>query len=163
MNTHIPLQPAIPRRQHEMNYVHPQSHPPQYYQGYQHPYPPQPFPQQWYPPPYQHMGMPVPRPYQHYPPMVNNAPYPIPHRNPTPLQHRPQMPQHSPSTRSIHSHQGVVSPAPSNTSLNVPAPIHNQVSHPQISTPPPPPASIHRMPFYPPVSLACPSCLGITC
>ncbi len=162
MNTQIPLQPAIPRRQHEMNHVHPQSHPSQYYQGYQHPYPHQPFPQQWYPPPYQHMGMPVPRPYQHYPPMVNNAPYPVPQRNPTPLQHRPQMPHHSPSTPSIHSHQGVVSPARSNTSLNVPPPVHNLIPHPAASTPPPPPASIHRMPFYPPVSLACPSCSGIT-
>ena len=155
MNTHIPLQPAIPRRQHDMNYGHPQSHPPQYYQSYPNPYPPPHFPQQWYPPPYQHMGMPVSRQYQHYPPMVNNVSYPIPQRHQTPLQHRPQLSQHSPSSPSIHSHHGLVSPAPSNTSLSVPSSAPNQVPHQPASSPPPPPAVVHRMPYYPPVSLSC--------
>ena len=154
MNTQIPLQPAIPRRQHDMNYVHPQSHPPQYYQGYPHPYPPPHFSQQWYPPPYQHMGMPMSRPYQHYPPipMVNNAPYPTAQRNQTPLHSRPQLSQHAPSSPSMHSHQGVSSPAPSNTSLSVPPSTPSQAPHRPASTPPPPPIIAHRMPYYPPVS-----------
>ena len=151
MNTHIPLQPAIPRRQHDMSYVPQQSHPPHFYQGYPHPYPPPHYPQQWYPPPYQHMGIPLSRPYQHYPPMVNNTPYAMPPRNPTPLQHRSHLPQHAPSSPSVHSHQGMASPAPSNTSLNVPPPALVQAPRPVATTPPSPPPATQRMPYYPPV------------
>ena len=169
MNSHGPLQPAIPRRQNEMNYVHPQSHPPQYYHGYPHPYPPQHFPQQWYPQPYQHLGMPVSRPYQQYPPipMVNNAPYPIPPHNQTPLQHRPQLLQHTPSSPSIHSHQGVASPSPSNTSLSVPPSTPSQPPHQLVTTPPPPPpppppaVAFNRMPYYPPVRPIYKICGGV--
>ena len=151
MNTHIPLQPAIPRRQHDMNYP-PQQHAPQFYPGYPHPYPPPKYPKQWYPPPYQHMGMPIPRPYHQYPPMISNPPFPMPQRNPTPLQHRISVPQHSPSSPSMQSHRGVASPVSSNTSLTIPSSAPIQNSRPAALTPPPAPPPIERMPYYPPVS-----------
>ncbi|KAL8829932.1 MAG: hypothetical protein Q9191_001725 [Dirinaria sp. TL-2023a] len=97
------------------------------------------------------MGMPIPRPYQQYPSMVNSAPYPMPPRNPTPLQHRPHIPQHAPSSPSVHSHQGMVSPAPSNTSLSVPPSTLVQAPHPVATTPPPPLPATQRMPYYPPL------------
>ena len=143
--------PAIPlqsgRRPHEIYHPqHPQHHP-QYYHGYQQPYPPpQHYPQhpQWFPPPaYPQMAMPM-RPYQHYPPMVN-PPY---SGNPSPLQHRPHPPQHTSST---HSRRDMLSPASSNTSLHVPPPAPINAPPPQTPTPPPGPPG-QRMPYYPPVS-----------
>lgn len=159
MNSHQPIlpqaQPAIPlngRPGHNAPYA-PSPHPPQqppYYQGYQYQYPVhyQRPPQQWTPYP---MPMSMGRGYQPYPPMT---PYQIPPHLP-PM--RPS-PQHAPSSSSVRSVQGMLSPSSSNTSLHVPSSTPITVSNPYRAPPtppPPPPPSVpppsQRTPFYPPL------------
>lgn len=75
-------------------------------------------------------------------------------------QHMPPMrpsPRQAPSSSSIRSVHGVLSPTPSNTSLHPPSSTPVSVSNPHLTppTPPPPPPAAelpaHRLPYYPPL------------
>jgi len=154
MNPHQPMpqvQPAVPfpngRPGHNPPYMH-SPHPPQQgsYYPYQYPIHYQRPPPQW--PPYP-MPMPMQRGFQPYPTM---PPYPV-------TQHMQPMrpsPHQAPSSSSIRSVQGVLSPSSSNTSLHPQSPTPASISNPHLAppTPPPPPtvdAPAHRLPYYPPL------------
>ncbi len=102
-------------------------------------------PQQW--PQYQ-MPMPMGRGYVQYPPMT---PYPTPqHYGPM----RPP-PRQAPSSSSLHSGHGMLSPTSSNTSLHVLSSVPAHSISPQHAPPTPPlppaPSPSQRKPFHPPL------------
>ncbi|KAL8771784.1 MAG: hypothetical protein Q9194_004798 [Teloschistes cf. exilis] len=128
------------------------------YHAYPHPYPhpppphhfQQPHQPQWYP--YQQMPVPMSRPYQHYPPILNPSYQPFSPQPPLPHPHqRPQSSLNPSSFSSVPSHHGIISPASSTASLNVPVSAPRSQSSSRLATPSSPPGPSHRLPFYPPL------------